>query len=500
MNAVLLAAVLSTLTFEGEIDETDGDYVVVDFEVPEGVVEIHVAHSDGSQQNVLDWGVWSPSGFRGWGGGLEDDAVVGAVESSRGYLPGPIEAGTWSVVIGVAVLDASPATYDITVTLHDAATLSPRERATPQPGDLGGGARWYAGDLHVHSSESGDASASMDAIAALASERGLDFVVLSDHNTVSQHALASAFQDAQPELLFVRGAEITTYAGHGNGLGIASYVDHRVGLGERSAAAIVADVTAQGGAFVVNHPALDLGDACIGCAWTHEDTPWDQVAAIEIHTGPYDVWPIFGRTVLALWDDLQDQGHRITAVGGSDDHRATGEVTSTRSPIGSPTTMVHAESLSEEAILEAIRAGRVVVKLRGPDDPMAELSVTGEDGAVGRLGDTIASATVVLEARVTGGDGSSVLLVKNGAVVESAAVDGDDVTLRFEQETSAAGDRYRVHVLDGTEATVTNHVYVDWAEPLATGDEGGCGCRTSGGAGSGLLALSVLALMRRRRR
>ena len=50
------------------------------------------------------------------------------------------------------------------------------------------------------------------------------------------------------------------------------------------------DVAAQGGIFIVNHPMLDLGDACIGCAWKHvDDTPWDEVSGIEVITGNFDI-------------------------------------------------------------------------------------------------------------------------------------------------------------------------------------------------------------------
>ena len=58
---------------------------------------------------------------------------------------------------------------------------------------------------------------------------------------------------------------------------------------------------------------LDLGTACIGCQWQHvEDTPWDEVAGIEVITGNFDIGiQAFVPRVLALWDSLLDQGHRI---------------------------------------------------------------------------------------------------------------------------------------------------------------------------------------------
>ena len=89
MGLAFVAAVLSTVHLEGDITAAGGDYHDVQFTVPAGTVEIQITHTDGSEFVVLDWGVWAPEGFRGWGGGLEDDAIIGVAQSSRSYLPGP---------------------------------------------------------------------------------------------------------------------------------------------------------------------------------------------------------------------------------------------------------------------------------------------------------------------------------------------------------------------------------------------------------------------------
>lgn len=501
MLSVFAAAILSTIPIDGQVDKTGGDYAVVEFEVPAGAVEITVHHEVASEANILDFGVWDPDGFRGWGGGLTDDAVIGVDESSRGYLPGPLPAGTWQVVIGKAKVVDVPAAYHIDVTISDTATLTPRPRADYPGVALESGARWYAGDLHVHSRESGDASATFDQINSLAHERNLDFVVLSDHNTVAQHPLIAAYQGGVDDLLFVRGAEVTTYSGHGNALGATEYIDHRLGLDGRSGADVIADVVAAGGSFIVNHPRLELGSACIGCAWNIDPTPWDQVTAMEILTGPLQNDSLIGKPARQMWDDLLDQGFRITAVGGSDDHRAgVGEDPLTDSRIGSPTTLVYADELSEAAIIEAIRAGRVQVLLSGPDDPRVDLEVDSDSGQVGRIGDSISGDKLTIRARVTGGAGSHAVLVTDGREGESRALDSDDSEVSWEVAVPEEGARYRIHVYsDLGLVTVTNHVFVDFVQGPGGG---GCGCRAPGGGGSGgglLLVVMAAALAWRRR-
>ncbi len=192
-------------------------------------------------------------------------------------------------MIGKAQLGGQPGRYTIDVELRDAATLSPGPRAPYTPVVLDGGRRWYAGDFHVHSDDSGDAGAALGEIVALGRGRGLDFVVVSDHNTSAQLPRQAAQQAMLDDFLLVRGAEITTYGGHANALGLATYVDHRVGLDGVGARSIAGAVVEQGGALIINHPELDLGASCIGCAWRHADTPWSLVDGIELQTGNADV-------------------------------------------------------------------------------------------------------------------------------------------------------------------------------------------------------------------
>jgi MYXO-CTERM domain-containing protein len=494
-----LAAVLSTLHLEGDVATAGGDYAVVELSVPAGTKEIQIAHSDGSDAVVLDWGVWGPDGFRGWGGGNTEDAIIGEAESSRSYRIGPITPGTWQLVIGKARLGPDGARYVVDVTCRDAPTLAVRPRAPVTPVVLATGRRWYKGDFHVHSSESGDASASIAAIAAFARSRGLDFVNLSEHNTDSQLALASAAQAAAPDVLLLRGAEITTYAGHGNAVGLGAYVDHRIGFQGRAIEQVIGDVAARGAVFLVNHPSLDLGDACIGCAWNHPATPWAQVAGLEVITGKWDlVERLFVPRAVALWDELGGQGFRLAAVGGSDDHRAGAGTGANDAVIGSPTTLVLADELSEAAILEGLRRGRTIVQLRGPDDPFVELRLGAAE-----IGDDVADVeTAELDVRVRDGAGTFAQLWRDGEKVGQVEVTRGEFSHRFEDRPGAAERRYRVELVNAgnQRIVVTSHIYVH-----GVAGSGGCGCASSGsgdlsGPIATLAALSTLALYIRRGR
>jgi MYXO-CTERM domain-containing protein len=491
---MLLAAlaVLSQMHYEADVPIAGGDYVDVPFAVPAGTVEIQISHTDNSSNSILDWGVWSPEGFRGWGGGNTEDVIVGVEQSSRSYLPGPITPGTWTVSIGKAQLEAAGVHYNIVVECRDNATLPVLPKATFDPVVLSPTRRWYKGDFHVHSVQSGDANATFDQIHAYATGRGLDFVNLSDHNTFSQHALIAALQPSFPDLLMLRGAEITTYSGHGNSVGTSAYVDHRLGYNGRTVAGIVDDVATMDGVFIVNHPVLDLGDACIGCSWGHvDDTPWDKVSGIELITGNFDIGvQVFVPRVVALWDSLLDAGNHIAAIGGSDDHRAGTDTGPTSSSIGSPTTLVLAENLSEPAIVDAIRHGRTIVQLRGPDDPFVEMKIDGFE-----IGDTVELDHVTVTAHVVGAEaGMIVQLWRDGVKLEQKPVSGADFTTTFDDTPGVAMRRYRLELINdiNQRIVVTSHIYVN-----GVADQG-CGCTTGNARGGWVFALALLALRRRR--
>ncbi len=479
MGPLLFAAIISTLHLEGDVTAGNGDYVVVPFTVPAGTVELEIDRTTTpAASTILDFGVWDQaSAWRGWSGGLTDPIFVGVADSSRGYVPGAIAAGDWQLVIGKAKLPG-PAHYTADFTFRDAATLTPRARGSFAPSVVRAGPAWYAGDLHVHSNESGDATATFDQIIALARSRHLDFVVLSDHNTVSQQSLIPVVQASLTDLLLVRGIEVTTYEGHGGALGASAYVDHRIGLNGRTAAQMIADVNAQGGLFVVNHPELTLGTACIGCAWLEVDTPWMDVGAIEIQTGDYGTGiELFTGPSIALWDMQLDIGAKMAAVGGSDDHRAGMNEGSPPSLIGSPTTRVFADELSESAIVAAVRAGRTVVALRGPDDPTVELNTTGANPKM--IGDTVSGDRVDFVAHVVGGSGEFLELVVNGASDPAlrAPVDAADWTHTFTVQVPPAGGRVRAVLADATDEpiVVTSHVWLSFEKGASSS-----GCAMSG--------------------
>lgn len=510
--AVAAAHADQTLMFDGPVPPDGPDHFYIPFQVPSGVRELEVHHDNQSAVNILDWGLLDPSGYRGWGGGTRENALINESAASRAYVPGPLVPGTWRVVVGKAKLVQSPASYHVEITLRDQPTLPAQPQRTPYApvAALRHERRYYAGDLHAHSLESTDAKPTLDAMAQLARRRGLDFLVVSDHNTVTQLDFFAQVQRQYPDLLLVPGIEVTTYAGHAGAIGATRFVEHKIGLAVPSFSEVAAAVHGQGALLSLNHPVLDLGDVCIGCAWQHP-LAGIEVEAVEIGTGGLEQGAIlFSPGAIKFWERLLAQGRHVAAVGGSDDHLAGTGTGRRDSPIGDPTTLILAEELGVAALLDGLRHGRSVVKLQGPADPMVELSA---DAAV--PGDIVAGRSAVLTARVTGGLGSSLRFVKNGEPDDAVTIDADPFVLTrdvlmpgpAEPTPPAVDDRWRVEILvDKQPRTVSSHLYLrhDPLGPDPVGDRdrppGGCSLGAARprpsppGAGS-VAALGALAAL-----
>ena len=156
---------------------------------------------------------------------------------SSGYLPGELEAGTWQVMIGVHRVPPDGVGYRLSVqtgpalgpalgsTLAPPPPPAPRDRPPRRILPARPGRRWLAGDLHTHTVHS-DGKLTVPELAALAARRGLDFLAITDHNTVSHHAeLAAASR--RYGVILLPGQEVTTDGGHAGALGDVGWIDFR---------------------------------------------------------------------------------------------------------------------------------------------------------------------------------------------------------------------------------------------------------------------------------
>jgi hypothetical protein len=164
------------------------------------------------------------------------------------------------------------------------------------------------------------------------------------------------------KLLLLPAREITIPQGHANVYGTTQFIDFRL------TSPYVPDINQLfkrvqdlHGIVSINHPGLPSGESCMGCGWTAPNTDYHRVTAIEVINGDLREGPGSG---ISLWQEQLNKGFRLTGIGGSDNHDVD-IPPDARSAVGRPTTVIHAQELSEHAILDAIRAGHVFIDVEG---------------------------------------------------------------------------------------------------------------------------------------
>lgn len=318
----------------------------VPFVVPAGTESLGIRIAFDSSRGVVDLGCEGPSGWRGWSGGARREFMISADTATPGYLPGVLEAGEWSVILGLHNLPASSVDIEVEISFPSEVTAPVEAAVPPLTGIPRGSSRdlpappgfaWYAGDFHNHTVHS-DGSQSIAALARLGVEMGLDFMAVTDHNTVSHHPHLERV-GLEQGITLIPGQEVTTHQGHGNAFGDIGWIDFRRPLQEW-----IDETEQRGGVFSINHP-IDAD-----CSWV-----------IPLERGPHAVefwhssWyrDLIGDGILSWYA----AGNRdLVLLGGSDFHNHQGP----QRP-GRPATWVLARENTPEALLEGVKAGRTAL-------------------------------------------------------------------------------------------------------------------------------------------
>lgn len=439
------------------------------FDVPAGTarIDVETSFTDGDRGTALEFGLYDPVRFRGASRFSKSRFFISRTAATASYSAGELQPGQWRLLIGVpSIRDGVTSRYTVRI------RLTPEGPGQPPVSELRDGPavqgpRWYQGDLHTHTMHSdgfgcadgrgGAGPCAVHQVIDAAVRRGLDFLGVTDHNTTSHHQDLATLQLQHDRLLLLRGQEVTSFYGHANVFGTSEIVDFRIGHPGVTAATVFAQVRALGGLLVVNHPARETGEKCTGCGWSAPNTDWSQVEALEV----LNMFTVSGPTAgEPFWHARLNEGHRITGVGGSDDHGAS---TRAGSAVGTPTTVIHADSLSEAALLRGIRAGRVYIKVRGPEGPDVEFTAPGVSAA---MGDAVklesAHEPVLFHLRVKGASGQHIDVIRNGAMVEQAVpkpIAAVEATIEFRVDVKR-GDWVRVNLRDASGTTLlTNPIY-----------------------------------------
>ena len=459
-----------TLTLTGTVAGS-GTYVYLPFHVPAGVTRIDVSMTKADPNAKIGIGLfdqrgpdYQTPGFRGVFGEERSAFFLSAAQAQQSFIPGPIESGTWTVVVPVfSVPRPSDIMVKVTMTGEP---QGPAFQLGAQCGVVVDTPGWYRGDLHCHTPESSDAWAAGTALspagwADACRRTGLDYIAVTDHNVVSGNFHLQ--RDAGADVLLMAGEEMTNWAwGHATVSGIdpAEWLDWRQAptgkplpqYGRRISEFIR---VAEGmGAFVAAaHPRL------LNIRWQfQQEAEADPAARCPGFEAWGGVFQADDQLSVQTWDGMLQKGFPVWANGGSDLHGVDNKF---GLKVGTPTTVVYADALSKEAIVAGLKAGRMFIT-RVPDG--VECYVTAKKGdqrtamggsIFGGVGDQV---EVAFRVRQAGGLGAQLHVICAGNVIEKVPINSDDQTVARMVPIPPKGTYVR--------AEVRSHAYPNPAHPL----------------------------------
>lgn len=375
--------------------------------------------------------------------------------------------------------------------LFIAMSLPPPARTLAMTGSLPPAVR---GAIHIHTRRSDGTGTPRD-IAAAAARAGLQFVILTDHDSGATEPTRPYYEH---DVLIIEGAEISADGGHVVALGLPR-APYPLGGEARD---VIEDVERLGGFSIAAHPGsakpelrwLEWTAPFDGLEWVNGDSEWrDETAGSLVRAllaypfrHPEALASILDRpdAVLRRWDVLTAR-RRVVAVAASDAHARVGlrsgepddaslavhlpsyeSMFRTLSIALSPLSFTGDADVDARAALDAIRSGHVYSSIDALAAPAAmAFSATGR-GEAATAGDAVppGAGELVLDVVSNAPPDARILLLKNG--VQEAAVSGAALTATVTGERAV----YRAEIhLPGAPGEppvpwiVSNPIYVGFA-------------------------------------
>lgn len=363
----------------------------------------------------------------------------------------------------------------------------------PRPG-------WYKGDFHAHTTCS-DGAFSPKGLRELATEHGLDFLAITDHNDVR------AYDDFDGTLnrMVLPGVEVTLREGHYNVFGFEgntakaqeffqSVIDlppeikYTLSREHAEIAALLKRIREAGLLIDIAHPLLWPWE------WRDSQTPLAWVDCVELVNDPTYIGPPNATpnpksyksnfeanpATLRMWSDWLNAGFRIIAVGGTDFHSLQPSDDRNRlSRLNLPFTFVYAYELSGLAVLDGVRKGHVYVTMGPKIEFRAFMNGWGY-----MMGDVLGEIKdpLHLYCRVESCPaGAQVKLIHNGeTIAETSVQDGKaGIDLRFTADAPPSG-WYRLDVIGHDETIGHDGQLLAISNPIFMGPRCSPGAQTFG--------------------
>lgn len=239
--------------------------------------------------------------------------------------------------------------------------------------------RWISSELHTHTIHS-DGRHSLLQLAENAKAQGIECICVTDHNTIAAHGDVDMVSE-KTGMKIIKGMEWTTFHGHVLCMGINKYVDWR-DLNKNNIQLGIERVHKQGALIGVAHPFQDGSPIITGGKWQYQVSNWNDFDYLEVWHENFPAYQSENVRAYKLWNELLNEGHKITGVNGIDWHSV--DIDEADIPVTYLGINNNDDENFEVAALKAIKAGSVAVTM----GPLLLMTLNNNDREY-QIGDTV---------------------------------------------------------------------------------------------------------------
>ena len=218
--------------------------------------------------------------------------------------------------------------------------------------------KWYKGNTHTHTLNTDGRDVPYD-VAKWYRERGYNFVVITDHEYITNISPLNDLLSRNGQFLVISGQEVTDSSEgkpvHSNGLGLTKVVmPSKLATKVESLQKNIDNIRAAGGIPQLNHPNF---------GWALNAAEIGQLKGLklmEIHNGHPLVNNLGGGgqpSAEAIWDELLTAGMTIYGIADDDIHQLQSKGEAIEALPGQGWIYVKAKELTTAAVLNAIDNG-----------------------------------------------------------------------------------------------------------------------------------------------
>ncbi len=293
-----------------------------------------LVQEDTTVRNLLTLSINDPDHFRGAHHYFSEkqEIQIGTEKATEGFMAGRIQEGFWEFIISchglfseevigrIEVAGVSESEWiqkEETIPLQDLKLLQNLKDRTSKAQSY----QTKRVELHSHTVHS-DATQTTEELLTQAEKESIDWLAITDHNTVSAIPEAEAHNLYNKQLKVLKGIEFTTFYGHFLAHGPLKDINvDWTKLAKNDIQNFLQKLKEKNVYMTIAHPFDGGNPFCTGCRWEYILENLKYIDAIEVWNGtnPHD--SLSNEDAFYKWTKVLEQGYEVSASCGRDWHQ-----------------------------------------------------------------------------------------------------------------------------------------------------------------------------------